>query len=299
MQARDPFIQVAPSVWIYPTYFTMEIAYAQRIGTELTKTKQEQLRQQYSHDQVEKQRLEEEFQNLALILSQGKTKVDTTSGSVELLFDTTMSIIRLSNQNLFVHSPVNLDQQTKEALDRLGSVQFIVAPNLKHHLYVSQFKKAYPNAKVFVPKGLPERKEPGFVYNALLENGYQISDEIEQFCIEGDLVNEFAFFHKPTGVLLLTDFFYGTYVSKGKDTSQWFIRLWFRHYSNGYKQYGLPSYRPERIQQTGDRKEIAKSLDYILSWDFKKLVCSHGQGHEEANPKQALKAIWSWLLKQE
>src|SRR5258707_9176030 len=46
-----------------------------------------------------------------------------------------MTVVRLSDGGLFVHSPVALDPGTKEAGDALGDVRAVVAPSLFHHLH--------------------------------------------------------------------------------------------------------------------------------------------------------------------
>ena len=52
-----------------------------------------------------------------------------------------MTVARLSDGRLFVHSPIRLEH-VKEDLDALGEVAFVVAPSFIHHLYVSAFHDA-------------------------------------------------------------------------------------------------------------------------------------------------------------
>lgn len=62
---------------------------------------------------------------------------------------------------LFASTPG--DSQTQEALKKLagpsGTVSHIVALDAVHHLYVSDFVKLYPNAKVVGPKGLVSKRK--------------------------------------------------------------------------------------------------------------------------------------------
>src|SRR5262245_20539591 len=57
---------------------------------------------------------------------------------------TRMTIIRLNDGNLFLHSPVKLDSELKQALSALGPVGAVVAPNRAHHLFVRDYIESYP-----------------------------------------------------------------------------------------------------------------------------------------------------------
>jgi len=46
-----------------------------------------------------------------------------------------MTVIRLADGGLWLHSPVAIDEATAAAIDALGPVRHIVAPNLLHHLF--------------------------------------------------------------------------------------------------------------------------------------------------------------------
>ena len=72
---------------------------------------------------------------------------------------TRMTVVRLRSGGLFVHSPVALDRPTREAIDALGSVTAIVAPNLFHHLYVRDWARAYPGASLSACPGLATKRK--------------------------------------------------------------------------------------------------------------------------------------------
>lgn len=49
-----------------------------------------------------------------------------------------MAVLRLSDGSLWVHSPVNLDDDLAAALAELGEVKHIVTPNYEHTKYAQQ-----------------------------------------------------------------------------------------------------------------------------------------------------------------
>ena len=69
-----------------------------------------------------------------------------------------MTIIRLNDGNLFLHSPVKLDSELKRALNALGPVGAVVAPNRAHHLFVRDYIESYPQAKSYGAPGVPEKR---------------------------------------------------------------------------------------------------------------------------------------------
>lgn len=49
---------------------------------------------------------------------------------------TRMTVILLSQGSLLLISPIKIDLETKAQLDSIGQVEFIIAPNLFHHLNI-------------------------------------------------------------------------------------------------------------------------------------------------------------------
>ena len=46
-----------------------------------------------------------------------------------------MAVVKLKNGELWVHSPIDLDEETKKEIDALGEVKHIVSPNYEHLKY--------------------------------------------------------------------------------------------------------------------------------------------------------------------
>ena len=76
---------------------------------------------------------------------------------------TRMTVIRLADGSLLLHSPVSLDHGLRRELDSIGRVRFTVAPNRVHHLHAGEVAEAYPEARLWVAPGL-ERKRPDLVF---------------------------------------------------------------------------------------------------------------------------------------
>ena len=70
-----------------------------------------------------------------------------------------MTVIRLPDGGLWLHSPVKLDAAARSAVEALGPVRFLVAPNTMHHLALGDWAAAYPSAKVLAPAGLRQKRK--------------------------------------------------------------------------------------------------------------------------------------------
>jgi hypothetical protein len=68
-----------------------------------------------------------------------------------------MTIVKLSDGGLLIHSAIMLDEPAMKQLDALGVVKTIVVPNGWHRMDAAAFKARYPEARVLAPKKARER----------------------------------------------------------------------------------------------------------------------------------------------
>lgn len=52
-----------------------------------------------------------------------------------------MAVLKLSDGSMWVHSPVQLDDDLAAALEELGEVKHIVSPNYEHTKYAKQVRR--------------------------------------------------------------------------------------------------------------------------------------------------------------
>src|SRR3954452_17200636 len=78
-------------------------------------------------------------------------------------YPTRMAVIRLSDGSLFVWSPVALSDSLRSSVDALGPVRHLVSPNALHHLFLAEWKSAYPASRVYAtPRLRRKRKDLAF-----------------------------------------------------------------------------------------------------------------------------------------
>jgi len=126
---------------------------------------------------------------------------------------TRMTVIRLANSELVVISPIQVDSETIHQLNDIGDVSHIIAPNLYHYLFASNFKNIYPKAIFWAAPGL-ESKRPKLNIARIIQDKNSFLDEVEYLLFDGfrtftlsgfSLLNECVFFHLESHTLVLTD----------------------------------------------------------------------------------------------
>src|SRR5437879_10116216 len=72
-------------------------------------------------------------------------------------FGARATLIRIGGE-LLVHSPVELRDDLRRAVEPLGRVRWILAPNKTHHLAIPGWLLAYPAAELYGPPGLAKKR---------------------------------------------------------------------------------------------------------------------------------------------
>jgi len=121
-----------------------------------------------------------------------------------------MIVIRLSNNELVVHSPIYLEGAIKSEMDSLGELTTILVPNKWHTLEVKKVYDQYPHSKIFVSDGLQKEFSKRFPIHGTYEEDWTVplSDELDVFSIEGLHNPEVVFFHKESKTLIVADVFF-------------------------------------------------------------------------------------------
>jgi hypothetical protein len=201
---------------------------------------------------------------------------------------TRMTVIRLADGSLLLHSPVALSAALRRELDALGPVRFAVAPSRVHHLHAGRVAEAYPGARLWIAPGL-ERKRPDLVFEGILgdEAPEPWCGQVDQTFFRGrPYENEVAFFHRASRTLLLCDLAWNFGPSAHPVT-----RLLMRAIGS-QGRFG-PSYLDPLLIR--DRPAARASLERILAWDFDRVVVAHGDVLERGG-REALRAGYAWLL---
>jgi len=201
---------------------------------------------------------------------------------------TRMTVIRLPDSRLLLHSPIPTAPELVGEVKALGPVAYLVAPNRFHHLFVGAWQRACPDAELHVAPGL-EKKRPDLAPAGILGDEPQPGwkEVLDQVCVRGmPLLNDVAFFHRPSATLLLTDLAFHIGPCSAPMT-----RLAFR-LAGAYGR--LTPTILERLLLR-DREAFRRSLEQILEWPFERVVVAHGEVCER-DAREQLARGYAWAL---
>ncbi|MEE4361031.1 MAG: DUF4336 domain-containing protein [Pseudomonadales bacterium] len=122
-------------------------------------------------------------------------------------YPTRMAIAQLADGSLWVWSPIELTPSLGAAVDALGPVRHIVAPNKLHHLFLDQWAARWPDAALYASPGLA-RKRPDLRFLGELGDAPAPawSAEIDQVLFRGSFaLEEVVFLHRPSRTALFCD----------------------------------------------------------------------------------------------
>ncbi len=195
-----------------------------------------------------------------------------------------MTVVRLADGSLFLHSPIDPDAETRRALDGLGPVRHVVAPNKVHHLFASAWRDAAPDALLYAAPGLPEKRADVHFDRVLDDDAPDAWDgQIDQALCRGiPYTNEVAFCHRRSRTLLLADLAFNMHYGENLWT-----RLWLRAMGI-YGKFGVGRHVRRLVR---DPAALRASLDRILAWDFERIVVAHGVVLQRAGPRVLRQAI--------
>lgn len=204
-------------------------------------------------------------------------------------YPTRMAVIRLTGGALFVWSPVALGADLRAAVDGLGVVRHIVAPNSLHHLFVAEWKRAYPDARLYAPPGLrTRRKDVAFDGDLTDAPSADWAEDFDQVQVGGNLITtEVVFFHRKSRTALFTDLI------------QHFSPDWFTGWRAIVARLDLMTAAepevPRKFRNAFVNRPAARAaLRRILAWPAEKVLMAHA-APVERDGQAFIRRTFRWL----
>jgi hypothetical protein len=213
----------------------------------------------------------------------------TITAAAGFQYPTRMAIIRLTNGDLILWSPIEFSDRLHTAVRTLGAVRYLVAPNSLHHTFLGDWQKVYPEAKVYASPGLREKRKD-IRFDGDFRDGPLAAwaGEIDVAIMWGNrITTEVVFFHRLSETTIFTDLL------------QQFPPGWFKGWRSLIARLDLmtgnePSVpRKFRVAFT-DRHTAREALQRILAWPTKKVLIAHGEPVVE-NGRAFIKRAFGWL----
>lgn len=222
--------------------------------------------------------------------------VDSTlSGLMGRILPARMTVIRLPDGGLLLHSPTQFSLGLKDELEKLGPIQHLVAPNVAHWTFLQPWQRACPDATTWAAPGLRERSQ---VQRSGVRLDYDLSDvppaewgdAIELATVPGGFgFHEVALFHRSTRTLVLTDLVLNLEAPKVPAALRFLARLFGITAPDGMP----PPYLRAVIKLR--RQEAAHGASRLLDLQPERVIFAHGRWFER-DGTAALRRSLRWLL---
>lgn len=204
-------------------------------------------------------------------------------------YPTRMAIVRLAGGALWVWSPIRLTPELETAVEALGTPGHLVSPNKLHHLFLGDWSRRWPAAKVWASPGLARRRRDLRFDGELTgapEKGW--AADIDQAVVGGSaLMDEVVFFHRPSATLLVCDLVQRL---DGANLDKAWQRLFMRLDGLIGKGPATPlEWRLTFLRRAEARRGRAR----MLAWKPERLVIAHGRcAHTGAADLVATALAW-------
>jgi hypothetical protein len=202
-----------------------------------------------------------------------------------------MTIIRLSDGGVLIHSPCHFDEDLARAVSNLGPVKAIIAPGNFHHLHVPSCQAAYPRAKTYACPGV-EKRAPKLHYDELLTDEAPAlwAGDLSQVLLRGvSYIREVVFYHRASKTLIVTDVIEN--IGDSTPGTNWMLKAWFILFG----MWNRPAPAPEYRFTWTDKAAVRACFERVLAWGFERVVLAHGDLITES-AHQAVREAWRSIL---
>lgn len=219
--------------------------------------------------------------------------------------------MRLANGSLAAFSPVALTEEVKSRVAAFGTVKYLIAPDLEHHIFLDPWQKEYPNAILIGPDELSAKRDKAgqpLTFTQLWKKDVppmvdaEFDKEFEYTYVAAHPNKELVFNHKPTKTLIQADFMFNLPATEqmsktGIDPTAGFLTRLFIKLNS-------PDASPNAVWQrrflwygmsSSDRNGFNKSARIVDGWDFTRMIPCHGDVIE-GNAKEVFRKVFAWHL---
>ncbi|MCY1054680.1 hypothetical protein [Nannocystis sp. SCPEA4] len=222
-----------------------------------------------------------------ILFAEGLWLATTPVRIVGMRLTATMAVLRLGQGDLLLYSPLAMTRELRAAVEALGRVAHLYAPNTYHHRWIGEWAAAFPSARLHAPKGLAAKRRDlriDRIHGTEPEPAF--AGVVDEVCIEGFRLEESVLVYRPARALIVADLVHNV----GRPSGRW--AALYTRMMGFYDRVALS--RMIRWAGFADRALARRSLDRLLALPFDRLVVGHG-GPLTAGAHEAVAAAYAWL----
>ncbi|KAI1788068.1 hypothetical protein LXA43DRAFT_668296 [Ganoderma leucocontextum] len=205
--------------------------------------------------------------------------------------------IKLSNGDVWVIASSPMDDTVKQKLNELGPVKWTIGPDAVHHLFLGEFKKEFPDAKLIaVDEAIQKKKKESLQFDGAWgkdhpDTKYGFEDDIKHCYFSGFKNKDVAFFHPASKTMLEADLLfnlpareqYSLSGSSGKFPLLGNLNPWMWVHKRFAWTLGT------------DKEAMKRDVKTVAAWDFERIIPCHGDVIEK-DGKSAWTEAYKWYL---
>jgi len=190
--------------------------------------------------------------------------------------------IKLSDGGVWVIASTPLSEETKAAVDKLGPVSYLLAADLDHHFFLTEWKRAYPKAKMIGVEGLPEKKkaeswEFDRVYTQGSENKFGFEQDITACYFSGFSKKDVAWLHVPSQTLIVADLIFNLPANEQYSKSRSRSKVPFIGKFSPKEDF----HKTFVWNEGKDKEAMRKDAKTVAEWKFQRIIICHGDVIED------------------
>lgn len=205
-------------------------------------------------------------------------------------FPTRMTVVRLPDGTVWLHSPVKPEERLAQSIEALGPVAHIVSPNLIHHVSVGPWAARFPTARIWASPGVRKRSTVAFTDDLGDRPPAEWADTIDQRIARGSrILEEVVFFHRPSRTLILADLIQNFEIERLHGPLNRFM----------YRLIGVmaPNGRaPRDLRATfrGRHDRLRPVIEWMIECAPEQVVIAHGKWFR-SNGTQTVQRSFDWV----
>lgn len=204
-----------------------------------------------------------------------------------------MTIFRLTNGDLLLHSPTPWSPDLAKAIAALGPVRHLVAPNMAHWTFLADWQRAFPEATSWAAPGLRNRAQvraSDVRIDAELGDTPPAAwaDTLDQGVVAaGAGFNEVWFLHRHTRTLVLVDLIENLDPAKLPPIARLLMQAAAATRGTTARYLRLP------VRLGGDQARAA--IERLVALEPERVIFAHGSLFERDGAAQ-LRHAFRWLI---
>jgi Domain of unknown function (DUF4336) len=210
---------------------------------------------------------------------------------LRLPFTTRMTIVRLPDGRLSVHSPTAPTAELLRDVGALGPVGFLVSPSRLHTTWLADWQHAWPEAVSAGVAAEPAWDGSRLTFGVDLGGAGPLpwSAAIAQVLVPGGMFSEAVFFHLPSRSLILTDLIENFELERV--TCRWL--RWLLRLTGPLHPHGTAP--PDmRLSFRRHRPALRAAVAVMRGWAPERIILAHGKWYASDGLRE-LERAFRWV----